>query len=57
MQNDHRSTAPFSGVIAAFVVLMASVSLFTYVQIEGNAHQSRRQRLARARDAQGQQTS
>lgn len=38
-------------MIAAFAVLMASVSLFTYVQIARNAHQTHQRRLSRAHDA------
>ena len=45
-----------SWMIVAFAVLMAGVSLFTYVQIERNAHQTRQRRLARGEDAQGQPT-
>jgi len=47
---------PFSWMIVAFAVLMAGVCLFTYVQIERNAHQTRQRRLARERDVQGQLT-
>ena len=46
----------FSWIIVVFAVFMAGVCLFTYVQIERNAHQSRQRRLARGQGAQGQPT-
>lgn len=46
----------FSWMIVAFAVFMAGVCLFTYVQIERNAHQTRQRRLARGEDTQGQPT-
>lgn len=45
-----------SWMIVAFAVFMADVCLFTYVQIERNAHQTRQRRLAREQNAQGQPT-
>ena len=47
----------FSWMIVAFDVFMAGVCLFTYVQIERNAHQTRQRRLTREQDAQGQPTA
>ena len=46
----------FSWMIVAFAMLMAGVCLFTYVQIERNAHQTRQRHLAREEDAPGQPT-
>lgn len=46
----------FSWMIVAFAVFMAGVCLFTYMQIERNAHQTRQRRLARGEDVQGQPT-
>ena len=46
----------FSWMIVAFDVFMAGVCLFTYVQIERNAHQTRQRRLARKEEVPGQTT-
>ncbi|MBZ0331022.1 hypothetical protein KZO25_11920 [Halomonas sp. ANAO-440] len=45
----------FGWMIIAFALFMAGVCLFTYVQIERHAYQTRQRRLARERDVIVQQ--
>jgi len=42
---------PFGWLVTAFALFMAGVCLFTFVQIERHAHQTRQRRLADERQA------